>query len=81
MSDLRPCEHCEKPIARNALRCPHCGGIPKSRTAIQVWITVFAFLMAIVLVSFLAFRITSPEPGGPGIAQPQVQSPDAKPDR
>ena len=70
MSDLRPCDYCEKPIASNALHCPHCGGIPKRRTTMQVWAMVVSVLIAIGLASFLAFQITRRPAHAPVPKQP-----------
>jgi hypothetical protein len=54
MLDLVPCQHCEKPIARNAVHCPHCGGIPTLRTRFQV----VAILIAAGLAAYFAFALT-----------------------
>lgn len=89
MSDLYPCEHCEKPIARNALHCPYCGGIPKRRNALQVWATVLGLLIAMGLAAYLAFLATrepsrppaARAPARPVVAEPPPRLPEAKPDR
>jgi hypothetical protein len=77
MPDLRPCEFCEKPIAPNALRCPHCGGIPKRRTALQVWAAVVGVLTAIILASFLAVQSGHRPAHGPAVKEPP-RAPAAK---
>ena len=63
MSDLIPCEHCEKPIARNAWKCPHCGGYPTSRARLQIVVILIAAVIAVALAVVFAFvLIKEPTP-------------------
>ena len=71
MPNLIPCQYCDKPIAPNAVQCPHCGGIPTSRTKLQVGVVLILGLIAAGLAAYLAFVITqqpvrAPAPEVPG---------------
>lgn len=80
MTDLRPCDYCEKPIAPNAQRCPHCGGIPKLRSTIAVVAIIVGSLIAAGVAAFLSFMITR-DHGRPQVAPPPVQAPMERPAR
>lgn len=78
MTDLRPCDYCEKPIAPNAMRCPHCGGVPKLRSSLAVVAIIVSSLIAAGVAAFLAIMIMR-DPSRPQMAPPPVQAPMEKP--
>jgi len=54
MPNLTPCEFCEQPIAPNAMRCPHCGGITTFRRRPQVIVALIGALIAAGLAAYFA---------------------------
>jgi hypothetical protein len=74
MGELIPCEHCEQPIARNAVRCPHCGGISTTITKLQFGGIFVAVVIAIGLAAYLALTLRS-EPAAPPAPEPARLAP------
>ena len=71
MSDLIPCEHCDQPIARNAMKCPHCGGIPTWKTRPQILVAIIGALIAAGVAAYFAF-VLAHQPAAP---RPPVPAP------
>lgn len=81
MSNLVPCEHCEKPIARNAPHCPYCGGIPTSRTSLQMAVITILALIAVGLAAYFVLVLTREPAPQPAAVEAPAAVPAEKPGR
>lgn len=53
-SNMTVCKHCGAEIAKNAKKCPHCGGKNKKPIYKRVWFIILCILAAIVIIGAIA---------------------------